>query len=206
MGRTSDARERLMSAMMELIWAGSYGATSVEGICERAGVRKGSFYYFFESKTALAAAALEAGWAERREELGKIFGEDVGPVERLRRWGVEMAAKQREMWERTGRVLGCPLHVLGAEISTQEEGLRVSIEKILGEYQGYVAAAILAVWGGGEERAMEAAARARRVFAYGEGLLTQARIANDPGLLDELEEGVLAIALGLGLGVGAAAA
>ena len=41
MGRTSDARERLMSAMMELIWAGSYGATSVEGICERAGVRTG---------------------------------------------------------------------------------------------------------------------------------------------------------------------
>ena len=50
------------------------------------------------------------------------------------------------------------------------------------------------------------AARARRVFAYGEGLLTQARIANDPGLLDELEDGVLAIALGLGLGMGAVAA
>jgi len=116
-----------------------------------------------------------------------------------------MAAEQREMWERTGRVLGCPLHVLGAEISTQEEGLRVCIEKILGEYQGYVAAAILAAWGGGEERAMEAAARARRVFAYGEGLLTQARIANDPGLLDEMEEGVLAIALVVGA-VGAVAA
>lgn len=39
MGRTSDAKERLMEAMSELIWTGSYGTTSVDQICERAGVR-----------------------------------------------------------------------------------------------------------------------------------------------------------------------
>jgi TetR/AcrR family transcriptional repressor of nem operon len=29
MGRTSDARERLIEAMSELIWLGSYGSTSI---------------------------------------------------------------------------------------------------------------------------------------------------------------------------------
>lgn len=46
MGRTSDAKEKLKEAA-ELIWAGSYGTTSVDDICERAGVRKGHFLPLF---------------------------------------------------------------------------------------------------------------------------------------------------------------
>jgi TetR/AcrR family transcriptional repressor of nem operon len=52
-------KERLTEAAMDLIWENSYGATSVDAICERAGAKKGSFYYFFKSKSELAAAALE---------------------------------------------------------------------------------------------------------------------------------------------------
>ena len=43
MGRVSDARERLMGAMTELIWTGSYGSTTIDQICDKAGVKKGSF-------------------------------------------------------------------------------------------------------------------------------------------------------------------
>ena len=53
-------KERLTEAAMDLIWENSYGATSVDAICERAGAKKGSFYYFFKSKSELAAAALRA--------------------------------------------------------------------------------------------------------------------------------------------------
>jgi TetR/AcrR family transcriptional repressor of nem operon len=48
MGRVSDAKERLMEAVRELIWTGSYGSTTIDQICEKAGVKKGSFYYFFD--------------------------------------------------------------------------------------------------------------------------------------------------------------
>ena len=82
MGRTSDARERLMEAVIELIWAGSYGSTSVDHICERAGVKKGSFYHFFESKTDLALAGLEHGWTEHKRELDQIYSPVVPPLER----------------------------------------------------------------------------------------------------------------------------
>ena len=50
MGRVSDAKEKLMEAVMELIHTGSYGSTTIDHICEKAGVKKGSFYYFFDSK------------------------------------------------------------------------------------------------------------------------------------------------------------
>jgi TetR/AcrR family transcriptional repressor of nem operon len=83
MGRTSTAKDRLIEAMIELIWTGSYGSTSVDQICERAGVKKGSFYHFFESKTALAVTSIEHGWTEHRKELDQIFSPVVPPVERI---------------------------------------------------------------------------------------------------------------------------
>ena len=48
MGRTSDADERLKDAALALIWEESYGAVTIDDICNRAEVKKGSFYYFFD--------------------------------------------------------------------------------------------------------------------------------------------------------------
>ena len=76
-------KTRLMDAAMDLIWENSYGTTSVDAICERAGAKKGSFYYFFKSKSELAAAALEADWNKKRAEMDSIFSPTVPPLERF---------------------------------------------------------------------------------------------------------------------------
>lgn len=73
MGRVSDAKQRLMDAVLDLIWSGSYGTTTIDDICEKAGVKKGSFYYFFESKAELAAEAFEESWKDKRIELDTMF-------------------------------------------------------------------------------------------------------------------------------------
>ena len=41
MGRVSNAKETLMNAVLELIWQGSYGSTTIDQICEKAGVKFG---------------------------------------------------------------------------------------------------------------------------------------------------------------------
>lgn len=41
----SDVKERQTEAGMDLIWEDSHGATFIDVIRERAGARKGSFYY-----------------------------------------------------------------------------------------------------------------------------------------------------------------
>ena len=69
-------KERLTEAALDLIWHNSYGATSVDAICERAGAAKGSFYYFFKSKSELAAAALEADWRKRKVDMDQDFFPD----------------------------------------------------------------------------------------------------------------------------------
>ena len=72
-----------MEAVGELIWTGSYGSTTIDQICEKAGVKKGSFYYFFDSKSDLASVAVKEDWERRRPELDSIFSPTIPPLERL---------------------------------------------------------------------------------------------------------------------------
>lgn len=193
MGRTSDAKERLIEAVVELIWTGSYGSTSVDQICDRAGVKKGSFYHFFESKTELALTGIDHGWTEHRKLLDQIFSPTVPPLERILNCFRQFRKEQEELKEKHGRVLGCPVHSLGAEISTVDDQLRDKLQQILAQFICYYESAIRDAHARGDITAPDAAALARIVFAYSEGLLLHARIWNDLSHLDEFESGAMII-------------
>ncbi|WP_329232656.1 TetR/AcrR family transcriptional regulator [Streptomyces canus] len=93
MGRTSDARQKILGAARSLIEGRGYSALGVAEICKAAGVPKGSFYYFFESKEALALAVVDEHWAGTlalelsnhaepvRGQLQEIFDAQVDMVE-----------------------------------------------------------------------------------------------------------------------------
>jgi TetR/AcrR family transcriptional repressor of nem operon len=189
MGRISDAKERLMEAVLELIWTGSYGGTTIDHICDKAGVKKGSFYYFFDSKADLALAAVDVGWNRIRPELDALFAAAVPPLERLRKYCEYSYRFQAEIKARYGHVLGCPQFSLGSEISMREDGLPRKIQEILESKRKYFESAIRDAHTAGLIDAPDAAAKSRTLFAYYEGLLTQARIQNDLGVLQEAERG-----------------
>lgn len=189
MGRTSDAKERLVEATMELIWTGSYGTTSVDQICERAGVKKGSFYHFFDSKTELALTSIDHGWAEHRKKLDCNFSPVIPPLERIWRCFRELREEQEQLKQKHGRVLGCPIHSLGAEVSTIDERLQEKLQEILAQFIRYYESAIRDAHFQGRIDAPDAPALARILFAYGEGLLLHARIWNDLSHLNEMEAG-----------------
>lgn len=193
MGRVSDAKQRLIDAVSELFWTGSYGSTTIDQICERAGVKKGSFYYFFNSKSELASAALDDTWQERRAELDQLFSPVVPPLERLRKYAEIAYEFQREIKQKHGHVLGCPLFALGSEVCTQEDALRKKIEEILGHKRKYLESAIRDAHAAGLVNAPDATAKASMLQAYFEGLLTQARIENDVELLRDTYRGWSAI-------------
>ena len=189
MGRVSDARERLMDAVSELIWVGSYGSTTIEQICEKAGVKKGSFYYFFDSKADLAVAALDAEWQRRRPEIDAIFSPTIPPLDRFRKYLDYGYRFQAEIKGKCGCVLGCPLFTLGAEVSTQEGNLQKKIQEILEYKRKYFESAIRDAHAAGLIRAPDADVKSRTLFAYYEGLLTQARIQNNLDILREAVRG-----------------
>jgi len=176
-------KERLTDAAMDLIWENSYGATSVDEICERAGAKKGSFYYFFKSKAELAAAALEADWQKRKSDMDRIFSPTVPPLERLDRYFDFVHDRLAQIQKKCGSILGCPLMSVGSEVSTQDEMLREKVQSILDRKICYFESAIREAHARGVIVAPDPKAKATGLFACFQGTLAQARIQNDLELL-----------------------
>lgn len=188
MPRESDMKERLTDAAMDLIWENSYAGTSVDAICERAGAKKGSFYYFFKSKSELAAAALEADWKKRKADMDSLFSPSTPPLERLERYFEFVHNSLAELQKKCGSVLGCPLFTLGSEVSTQDEPLRDKVQEILERKIKYFESAIRDAHAQGLIVAPDAKAKAKGLFACFQGTLTQARIQNNVEPLREFKE------------------
>lgn len=179
MARANDSKQRLMDAANDLMWENSYASTSVDAICERAGVKKGSFYHFFESKSDLSVAALDVDWQIKKPELDAIFSPTVPPIERFERYFKRALDKQTALRERTGNVLGCALFTLGAEISTLDDAIRAKVEEILGEHLKYLTSAVRDAQAGQLIRSGDAVEKAQTLFTFYQGSLTLARIQND---------------------------
>ena len=181
-------KERLTDAAMDLIWENSYGATSVDAICERAGAKKGSFYYFFKSKSELAAAALEAGWRKRKADMDSIFSPTVPPLERFERYFDYVYDDLAERQRKCGSVLGCPLLTLGSEVSTQDQVIRDTVDRILDRKINYFISAIRDAHAQGLIVAPDSEAKAKALFGCYLGTLAQARIQNDVELIRDFKQ------------------
>jgi len=182
-----------MEAVLELIWMGSYGGTTIDQICERAGVKKGSFYYFFESKADLAVAALDADFKAKRPAFDEIFSSSVPPLERLKGFSEFVFKRQSELKCQCGCVLGCPLFTLGSEVCNQEEKLRAKVQEIMDTHARYIGTAVRDAHAQGLFDSNDVSAKIRMLGAYMEGLMTQARIRNDVNVLREMLPGIYQI-------------
>lgn len=191
MGRTSDAKKRLLRATMELIWEKSYGSVGVEAICEKAGVKKGSFYHFFESKADLAIQALQGHWERLREHMETVFSPAVPPLERLTGYFESVYSHQFRLREKTGQIRGCPYFDLGAEVTSVEGEILARVREILAAYFRYFESAVRDAREQGLIDVPDPQATARYLFHFFEGTLTNARIQDDPELLRDLSAGAL---------------
>jgi TetR/AcrR family transcriptional regulator, transcriptional repressor for nem operon len=188
MPRVSDMKERLTEAAMDLMWQNGYGAASVDAICERAGAKKGSFYYFFKSKSELAAAALEADWKKKRSEMDSIFSPTVPPLERLDRYFDFVYQNLSKVRERCGgTILGCPYVSVGSEVSTQDEIVRSKIDEIMDRKLNYFVSAVRDAAAQEATVTSDPVAKAKALFASYQGTVAQARIQNDIELLRDFK-------------------
>jgi TetR/AcrR family transcriptional repressor of nem operon len=190
MPKTSDAKKRLMDAAKQLIWSSSYGGTSVDSICERAGVKKGSFYYFFRSKSDLAVAALEEDWKQKKPSYDALFSPITSPLNRLQNYFENVLAYQSNTKKEMGYVLGCPMFTLGSEISTQDPAIRKKVQEILEHRIKYIESALRDAKAEGLIKVRDSKSTARAIFAMLQGALTQSRIQDDLGPIAELKRSV----------------
>jgi TetR/AcrR family transcriptional repressor of nem operon len=195
MGRTSDARERLIETTLDLVRRDGYGAVSVDAICEAVGVKKGSFYHFFPSKDALVIAALDWHWEWVKERLDRIFAPELAPLARFGRYFDFIEERQAVLKKELGCVVGCALYSLGTEVSARSPKIRSKIRQLVGRYLKYFEAALHDLHDEGRIASGDFAAKARALFNYHEGVLAQARINDDLSIVRDVSRGLHLIGL-----------
>jgi len=82
--KKENARTKLLNAAMGVVREKGYTATSVDELCEAAGVTKGAFFHHFKSKEDLAVAAANY-WSEVTGHLfaSAPYRKLAGPLDRV---------------------------------------------------------------------------------------------------------------------------
>ena len=133
-----DVRRRLLAAGLDLMHARGYAASGVKDITDSAGVPKGSFYAYFPSKEAFAAAILEHYWSDIETRILPILGEDGPARERITRFFHALADEH----EAGDFLLGCLVGKLSLELGGSSEPVRDELVRILDDWNEALTASV----------------------------------------------------------------
>jgi TetR/AcrR family transcriptional repressor of nem operon len=186
------ARERLLVAASRLMHERGYEATGVAELCAAADAPKGSFYYWWPSKQALALAMLDRQWELARAHVVEPAFAQGGPiVQQFARYAELLVDVLRGELEQTGSVHGCPFGNLVVELATRDQVVRSRAEEILSELRGVFATAITAAEEAKELPAdLDADDLAEAILAYVEGLFVIAKARNEPAVFKRMPRDV----------------
>jgi TetR/AcrR family transcriptional regulator, transcriptional repressor for nem operon len=195
MGRSSDAKSRLLETAMTLMAIRGFTAVGVQEICVQAGVKKGSFFHFFPSKQTLVLAVIDA-WEQQLHTLwAQAMTADCPPLERLTRlFALTYDAQQTRqgIW---GQMYGCPIGNLTIELSSQDILVRQKVQAIFSGWAATVEQALHEAVTTGTLPAMDIGITAQAIVAYFEGVMLLAKTHNDPAVVARLAHGAVHLVL-----------
>jgi len=197
MGRTSDAKEKIIESAIELIGSRSYNAVGVQELCEHSGVKKGSFYHFFPSKRDLTVVALDRMWANfKTRMLDPIYNSDLKAREKFQTLLTKSHEYQSADKDCKGCVTGCSIGNLALELSTQDEVIRLKIEEIFKEWAQYFENLIIdSINEGDLPVETDPRSTAQAILAYIEGLSLLGKTYNDSTVMSRLGEGIMQLCI-----------
>ena len=186
--RTKNTRELLLESALNLIWTQSYGAVSVDDICKAAKAKKGSFYHYFESKSALTSAALEYLWEGYRPNLDNFFSTQNPPLERFKLYLKAAVDEQIEKKRIYGYVVGCPLTSIASEQCSCGDGVKEKANELLDRIERYFISALRDAVSEGLLPKLNTEEMAHKFLIYEMGALALARVSCDLKPLDGIFE------------------
>ncbi len=170
-----ETRTRLLETALDLIWRSNYNAVGVNEICKQAGVTKGSFYHYFESKAALFCEASEHSWQSAKSALDEIMSPMTPPIEQLKQY--IRFVYERKFDEQEGLVRGCPYSCATAHVETEDESMTNKQRSMLTKAVTYNAALVHTLNSQGFlENASDESRIARLCSQYIHGIVGFARI------------------------------
>jgi len=192
MGRTSTAKSQLVQSAKELLFSRSYASVGVNELCKHAGVKKGSFYHYFDSKRELTLETLNRQWEETTKViLEKAFIQGSPPLKQIELFFEGIVETFKDYYDKTGKVPGCPFGNLASELSMQDEVVRQKIDCIFQECVRYFENALLEAKENGEINTHDPGTTAYAMVAYLQGIILLAKTRNDIDLLTDLGKKVM---------------
>jgi TetR/AcrR family transcriptional repressor of nem operon len=120
------AKDKLTRAALELMLSRGYNATTVDEICTRAGLTKGSFYHCFSTKEDIGVAALELFHGEGFKRTAGKYGAIADPVERAFGFLDHVEAAAKDIWGD-----GCLLGNFALELADTNPIIRKKVSGLL---------------------------------------------------------------------------
>jgi TetR/AcrR family transcriptional regulator, transcriptional repressor for nem operon len=172
---SSDTRQRIALAAMQLFWEKGYGSTSIADVLKAAGVNSGSLYHFFPGKQELLLAVLEM----YRGGIGPMLLEPAwkgvdDPIERV----FALLARYRASLVATDCTFGCPIGSVALELHEPDPPVRALLAA---NFDAWSAAIMGCLREAGEHLPADTdcAALSQFVLATMEGAVMQARTYRD---------------------------
>ena len=170
-----DTREKLIDTAEKLMLRDGYSATRVDDVIRRAGLSKGSFYHFFDSKESLGLAALERYFADRVGRLAAgPSAAETDPLPRAHGFLDRGSRGAPKLWKE-----GCLLASLAADAAGTSRVVSSALRKRTGELR----AMVVDLLGPLATPETPAAELADQFLVCIEGAIVLARIYGDPGYL-----------------------
>lgn len=175
MNKREDKKEAILLAGMDVMKAAGYNGTSVKHIVDAAGVPKGSFYNYFDSKEQFALDAIEYASTEGREQALVVLGDtSLSAAQRLTRFfnGGMDCATNNEFKQ------GCFLGNMCQEMADASDDIRLALDQALSRTTAMLADVISAGQQAGAMNTQhDAATMAEFLFNAWEGALMRAKAA-----------------------------
>ena len=179
------SRARIVWAASQLVHADSYHSVGVTAICNLAGVQRGSFYHYFESKEALMLDVLDMQWEQfEREALALCRDHALTPRGRIDAHVDYIHARRQREKRETGRVLGCVFGNFGAESSATDDAIRRRVLKVFADWARALQDPLVDAQACGEvDDQLAPDLLATQTVAALEGLSLLAKVHNDPDIV-----------------------
>jgi len=129
--RDSPTKAKLLAAALELMLTKGYEATSVDEICTRVGVTKGSFFHYFANKEDLGKAALQHYFTSVRSAVESApFQREPDPLKRI--YGYLDFVREASKGPRTPS--GCLIGTFSQELAETHPDVRALCDRYFNEW------------------------------------------------------------------------
>ncbi|WP_144158202.1 TetR/AcrR family transcriptional regulator [Paraburkholderia sp. BCC1885] len=184
-----EVRSRLLSVGRDVVLGRGFNGCGVQDITEAAGVPKGSFYNYFESKESFAADILEDYWQSIEDRHGPIlYDARVKPLARITKFFRGLTHDHGE----ANFAFGCLIGNLSLELSNGSEVTRSKLSAVLNRWESALSACLREAQErkelGGKQHADELAQIL--IEAY-EGAVMRCKVEQSGNALDRFEKKVL---------------